>query len=122
MQYMLIFAETDEALAHRHHPQQAEGYWAAWMSYIAAMRECGALVSGNGLMPPHAATTLRVRDGRREVQDGPYAGAREQLGGYVILDCADLDAALDWAARAPCADSGAVEVRPVLPPPSDQPA
>jgi hypothetical protein len=59
-------------------------------------------------------TTLRQRDGKRQVQDGPYADTKEQLGGFYEIDVPDLDTALDWAARCPAAATGAVEVRPNL--------
>lgn len=57
---------------------------------------------------------MRLKDGRRQVQDGPYADTKEQLGGFIVLDLPSLDAALDWAARCPAAATGAVEVRPIL--------
>lgn len=118
MQYMLIYKETDVQFAERDHPEKAGAYWGAWTAYVGALAQAGVMVSGNGLQGPHAATTVRVRDGRREVQDGPYADAKEQLGGYMIVEVPDLDAALEWAARAPSAAYASVEVRPVLPPPS----
>jgi hypothetical protein len=74
------------------------------------------IVKGDGLQGPHAATTLRVRDGKRSVEDGPYADTKEQLGGYFVIEVPDLDTALDWAAKAPSALTASVEVRPVLPP------
>jgi hypothetical protein len=64
---------------------------------------------------------VRMRDGRRQVQDGPHPDTKEQLGGYFVIDVPDLDAALDWAARSPASAYGSTEVRPVLPPPP-QPA
>ncbi len=67
-----------------------------------------------GCSRPRPATTVRLRDGRRQVQDGPYADSKEQLGGYFILDVPDLDVALDWAARCPAAPGGSVEIRPVM--------
>ena len=63
------------------------------------------------------ATTLQVVDSKRHIHDGPFADTKEMLGGYVIIDVANLDDALEWAARAPCASAGSVEVRPVLPAP-----
>jgi hypothetical protein len=60
------------------------------------------------------ATTVRVRDGERLLTDGPYAETKEQLGGFYMLECKDLDEALAWAARIPEAKTGAVEVRPVM--------
>ena len=72
------------------------------------------MVGGSGLQPPSVATTVRQRDDKRQVQDGPYADTKEQLGGYYEIEVADLDTALDWAARCPAAATGAVEVRPNL--------
>lgn len=116
MQYMLIFFETAEAFAKRQGPE-AEAYWGGWMTYVQRVRESGVVVSGHGLQLPATATTVRLRDGRRMVQDGPFADTKEQLAGYFVIDVADLDAALDWAAQAPSAATAGVEVRPVLPPP-----
>ena len=77
------------------------------------MRDAGVFVAGNELGPTSSATTVRVRDGKQLVSDGPYAEVKEALGGYYILDCPSFDDALDWAARIPTASHGAVEVRPV---------
>ena len=116
MHFMILMNETSEDLAKRTDPAQAGSYWGGWNAFIGAMAQAGVIVKGDGLQGPHTATTLRVRDGARLVQDGPFADTKEQLGGYFILDLPDLDAALDWAAQAPCASTGSVEVRPVLPP------
>ena len=116
MQYMLIFREAEAQFAERNDPEKAPAYWGAWNAYIGALGQAGIIVSGNGLQPPHSSTTIRVRDGRREVQDGPYADTKEQLGGYFVIDAPDLDTAIEWAARAPAASYASVEVRPVLPP------
>jgi hypothetical protein len=113
MEFMLMFYETPEDFAPRD-TAAAPAHTAAWTAYIGAMKSSGAMTGGNGLQPPHLATALRLRNGKRQVQDGPFAETREQLGGYVILNVDSLDAALEWAARAPCAATGGVEVRPVL--------
>ena len=86
---------------------------AAFDAYARALEEAGALVSAEVLQPSTASTTVRRRDGEPVVQDGPFAATREQLGGVFVLDLPDLDAALDWAGRAPSTEWGAVEVRPV---------
>lgn len=116
MQYMIIFSETEAEFAQRTDPQLSGAYWGAWGAYIGALQASGIVLSGNGLQPPHTATTVRVRDGKRQVQDGPFADSKEQLAGYFIVEVPDLDVALDWAARAPSASYASVEVRPVLPP------
>jgi hypothetical protein len=116
MDYMLIYRETAEEVAQRDDPAAAPAYWGAWMAYMGAINASGLMKNGAGLEPPRTATTVRVLGGKRQVQDGPYADTREHLGGYVVLSVASLDEALEWAARAPCAAGGSVEVRPVLPP------
>jgi len=118
MQYMLLFNETAQELGKRTDPAKAEAYWGGWTAYMQAIAQSGAMVSGNGLQPPDVSTTIRVENGNRHVVDGPFADTKEILGGYVILEVADLDAALEWAARAPCVSAGSVEIRPVLPPPA----
>lgn len=116
MQFMLILNETTEDFARRADPAQAGDYWGGWNAFIGAMAQAGIIVQGDGLQGPHAATTLRVRGGKRSVEDGPFADTKEQLGGYFVIEVPDLDAALDWAAKAPSALTASVEVRPVLPP------
>jgi hypothetical protein len=117
MQFMLMLNETAEDFAQRNDPEQAQSYWGAWNAFIGAMAQAGVIVKGDGLMGPHAATTVRMRDGMRTVEDGPFADSKEQLGGYFVIAVPDLDAALAWAAQAPSARTASVEVRPVLPMP-----
>jgi hypothetical protein len=121
MQYMLIFNEPEAEFAKRNDPAHAPAYWGGWNAFIGAMAQAGIIVNGDGLEPPHTATTLRIRDGKRTVQDGPFADTKEQLGGYFIIDVPHLDAALDWAAKSPSASYGSVEIRPVMPPPATAP-
>jgi hypothetical protein len=79
-----------------------------------AMAASGVLVDSGPLQPPSSATTLRVRGGEPIVTDGPFAEIKEQIGGYYVLDCTDLDEALRWAGMIPAARYGAVEVRPLM--------
>ena len=81
--------------------------------YMALARE-PVTVGGDELQDPDTATTIRVRDGETLTTDGPFAETKEQLGGYYLIDCASLDEALEFAARIPAAERGAVEVRPVV--------
>ncbi len=118
MHYMIAFHEPSEEFVRRKDPEQSGPYWGAWNAYIGALGQAGIVVSGNGLLEPDTASTVRVRAGRRQVHDGPFADTKEQLGGYFIIDVPDLDAALDWAAQSPAALTGSVEVRPVMPPPN----
>jgi|ERR1700730_16527020 len=85
----------------------------AYKAYMEAMRKAGVLRDSNGLLPSSAATTVRIASGKTRVLDGPYADSKEQLGGFHIIEVADLDTAIAWAARSPTALHGIVEVRPV---------
>jgi len=115
VQYMILAMEQPAAFQERESDRSDE-YWSAWSGYIRALTDSGVLTSAGGLQPPQTASTLRLRDGRRLLQDGPFADTKEQLGGYFVIEVADLQSALDWAQRCPAATDGAVEVRPLLPP------
>lgn len=117
MKFAVIVYETAEDVALRSDPKTAPGYMAAYGAYSKALSDAGVAAGGAGLQPPATATTLRIRNGKRAVQDGPYADSKEQLGGFFVLDVPDLDTALQWAAKCPAAASGCVEVRPLLGPP-----
>ena len=93
---------------------EQEHWLGAYIAYTEAMSKAGVLRSSTGLQPTSAATTVRVANGKTQVLDGPYADSKEQLGGFHIIDVADLDAALSWAARSPTALHGVVEVRPIM--------
>jgi hypothetical protein len=80
----------------------------------SAMRTARVLLDSSPLQPVSAATTVRVRDGERQLIDGPFAEIREVLGGYYLLECEDLDAAVNWAATIPAAKYGSIEVRPLM--------
>jgi len=118
MHYMLLFNETADEMGKRDDPAAAANYWGGWSAYMGAIAQSGATVSGNGLQPPAVSTTLRIENGARHVADGPFADTKEMFGGYVIIDAPDLDAALEWASRAPCVSAGSVEIRPVMSPPA----
>ncbi len=86
----------------------------AYMAYSQALHDAGVFVAGSPLEPTSASTTVTIKsDGTTTVLDGPYADTKEQLGGYYIVDVADHDAAVAWAARCPTASHGTVEVRPL---------
>jgi hypothetical protein len=111
MRYMLLIYGCER-------PEQGT---AAFADKVAAVRaftqQCqdeGVLLAADPLHTTETATTVRVRDGEALVTDGPFAETAEQLGGYFILDCSDLDEALRYAVRCPMAAEGSVEVRPIL--------
>jgi hypothetical protein len=86
----------------------------AYRAYMEAMTKAGVLKDSKGLQPTSSATTVRIRNDKTQVLDGPYADSKEQLGGFHIIEVPDLDAAISWAARSPTALHGVVEVRPVM--------
>jgi hypothetical protein len=112
VQYLaLIYGEEGawEALSE----DERRGVYDRYGAFAGEARKAGVLVGGDELAPTTDATTVRVRDSQTLVTDGPYAEAKEVLGGYFVLDCPSIDAAVDWAARIPGAEHGAVEVRAV---------
>jgi len=108
MQYMLMIYENDAERVAKMDERMPD-----CAAYAEVMKKAGIYVHGHRLRGVEAATTVSVVEGRTHVLDGPYAEAKEQLGGYHIIDVPDLDAALAWAARCPAASRGRVEVRPV---------
>lgn len=91
----------------------AENYFEEYRVFTEAIRRSGHYVGCNRLLPPAAATTVRVRNGKISTTDGPYAETKEQLGGYYLIEAKDLNEAISIASRIPGARRGCVEVRPV---------
>ena len=113
MQFAVLIYESPEAFATR--TRDNDPYTGAWRAYYKSLVDAGIYVGGDPLQVPETGTTVRIKEGKRCVQDGPYADTKEQLGGFMVLELPSLDAALDWAARCPTASVGAVEVRPLVP-------
>ena len=111
MKYLvLMYANESEA------PQTQEELQAlqpAWYAYMQEAQAAGALLSNGGVAPGARATTVRVRNGKPLITDGPFAETHEQLGGYYMMECKDLDEAIQWAAKIPGAKYGSIEGRPV---------
>jgi hypothetical protein len=96
-------------------PEEAQQSVEVWNAYGQQMTDAGVLVSGEALAPTTEATTVRVSEQEPIRTDGPFAETREQLGGYYLLDCKDIDEAAVWAAKVPdLGEGGSVEVRPVV--------
>jgi hypothetical protein len=112
MEYMLLIHADPAGLQAMREAERSTSL-AAYGAYSEALQKAGVLRGGNRLRTAHAATTVKVREGKTEVLNGPFIETREQLGGYYLIDVPDLDAALSWAARCPGASHGAVEVRPI---------
>ncbi|SEC59865.1 YciI family protein [Paenibacillus sp. GP183] len=114
MKYMILTYESQEDFEARTDSKRQEQYWAGWKDYGGAMKEAGVISSMHGLQPRNMATTVQLIDRELQVQEGPYADTKDQLGGYFIIDVPDINKAIEWAARCPAAATGAVEVRPVM--------
>lgn len=112
MKYMLILASNpaDEPAPD---DESFEAYMGEWAAYSQALVDAGAMVGGEALHGTETASTVQIRDGKRIVSDGPFIESKEVIGGYYVIDVANLDEALDWAAKIPNAHFGTVEVRPV---------
>ena len=106
---LLLYADEPDAKER----EEREGELPVWRQFTDSLREAGLLLGSDRLHPVDSATTVRVRDGETEITDGPFAVTKEYLGGYFLLECADLDEALEQAVRMPLARYGSVEVRPV---------
>ena len=112
MEYMLLIHSDDDAFDKLPQDVQMQAI-AAYGAYTDALRKAGVLRSSNRLRRAHEATIVKVREGKTQVHNGPFADTREELGGYYLVDVPNLDDALSWAARCPGAGHGTVEVRPV---------
>jgi hypothetical protein len=113
MQYMLLIYESETTALKPPDPRGAAIY-KEYGEFTEGIRKSGNFVAGAPLQPTSTATTVRVRDGKRMVTDGPFAETREQLGGYYLVEAKNLDEAISFAAKIPGARFGCIEVRPVL--------
>jgi len=112
MQYMLLIYSDEKAGADM--PAEAmEAMMSEYNAYTEALEKSGLMRAGDALHPTAAATTVRVQNGKSITTHGPFAETKEQLGGYYLLDCKNLDEAIEWAAKCPGARTGSIEVRPV---------
>ncbi len=112
MKYVLTIY-TDEAAMAVASPEEIRAHLAGFADFIKGVSEAGILQSGAPLQPTATATTVRVRDGETLVTDGPFAETKEQLAGFFLVECNDLDEAISLAARVPTVAIGSIEVRPL---------
>jgi hypothetical protein len=113
MQYMLLIYDDERVWADMPEAERNAVY-GEYGQYTTELQQSGALVGADQLQPTSTATVVRVRDGEHVVTDGPFAEAKEVLGGYYLIDVGSLDEALEWAAKIPSARYGGIEVRPVV--------
>jgi hypothetical protein len=112
MRYMLLIC-GDETAAEAVSPEEAQASMAHYTTWMDEMGQRGVLQGGERLRPTSDATTVQVRAGETLVADGPFAETKEQMGGYFVVDCKDLDEATEIAAKLPGATTGTIEVRPI---------
>jgi hypothetical protein len=113
MNYMLLIYGDEQAYTTMS-KEAVDAEMQAYATYSAALNNAGVMVSGEALHPTATATTVRVQNGERITTHGPFAETKEQLGGYYLLTCENLDEALEWAAQCPGAQTGTIEIRPVM--------
>lgn len=117
MQYAIIVYETEQDFKDRTDPNKPLINMSAYIAYSQALGASGVARGGAGLQPPNTATVVKIKDGKRHIQDGPFADSKEQLGGFFLIEAANMDEAIAWAAKCPAAQGAGVEIRPLLPPP-----
>jgi len=110
MKYLLLVYLNEQSLSE----SERQSCYAESLQLVQEMRANGQYLGANPLQPTSMATSVRVREGKRLVTDGPFAETREQLGGYFLIQAKDLDEAIALAGRIPMARKGTVEVRPVI--------
>lgn len=113
MKYMCLIYD-DEAAFWQLSDAERSAVYSAYGAFREEIIRTGQFVAGSQLAPTQQATTIRVRSGKTEATDGPFAETREQLGGYILIEATDMDEAVALAARIPTASSGVVEVRPLI--------
>jgi hypothetical protein len=113
MKYMLLIYDNEQVWINMSEEQQSQMY-GEYMKFSEEIKESGNYISGAELHPITSATSVRVRDNRQLVTDGPFAETKEQLGGYYLIEAKDLDEATAIAARIPSARVGTIEIRPLV--------
>jgi hypothetical protein len=114
MQYILLIYGNENTYKSMLGKPEGKELHAAYDAYTQALIKAGVMKGGDQLKDSSTATTVRIESGKTKVLDGPYAETKEQLAGYYIVDVADADAALSWAAKCPGATYGTMEVRPIV--------
>jgi len=112
MQYMLLIYDN-EKIWNDMPKEESDKLFAEYMQFTTAIKTSGHLRAGDALQPISTATTVRVRNGKTQTTDGPFAETKEQLGGYYLIEAKDLDEATKIAARIPSARLGSIEIRPI---------
>ena len=113
MEYLLLVYSNEKTDPQPGTPD-GDSFLNDYMQFTEEVQKKGLTRGSNALQEVSTATTVRVRDGKTQTTDGPFAETKEQLGGYYLLDCKDLDQAIEYAAKIPSAKNGSIEIRPVM--------
>ena len=111
---LLIYTSETEDAKRASDADAGAAVMAEYMTYTEDLNKAGKMVAGEALQPTMTATTVRIRDGKTQTTDGPFAETKEQLGGFYLVEAKDLDEAISWGARIPGAKWGSIEVRPII--------
>jgi hypothetical protein len=115
MKYLLLMY-ADESIGSKYSQEELQAASKTWAAFRKELSASGVLVSSSGVAPHTTTTTVRVRNDKTLITDGPFAETHEQLGGYFLVDCDNLDEAIRWAEKIPTARYGSIEVRPLWSP------
>jgi hypothetical protein len=116
MKYILLMYWNQSEVPELSSPEEQQAATKAWQALLQEAKTAGVLVSQNGVAPDSSATTVRVREGKSMITDGPFAETHEQMGGYFLIDVENLDDAIRWAEKIPAAQYGSIEIRPLWSP------
>ena len=112
MRYALLIYASEQEWANQTE-EQSQAVYQEYMAFTKDIVDRGLMAGGEALQPTATATTVRVRDGETMTTDGPFAETKDQLGGFYLVDCKDLDEAIEVASKIPSASEGCIEVRPI---------
>jgi len=112
MRYLCLIYDTESNMG-KMPKEQSDAILGEYFAFTEGIRKSGHHIGGEALLPTQSATTVRVRNGKVSTTDGPFAETKEQLGGFYLVDCKDLDEAIEVASRIPGAQHGSIEVRPI---------
>jgi len=113
MQFLALIYDNETEMAAKSDEWKAKNFQ-EWMDYTQLLKDAGVFVGGDALLPTNTATSVRVSDGKVVATDGPFAETKEQLGGYYLFECKDVEEAIHFASKMPAAKTGTIEVRPVM--------
>jgi len=113
MQFLALIYDNEAQAVKKTDAEHAQTFQ-DYMAFNETAKSRGSFIGGDALLPTNTAMSVRVRDGKVLATDGPFAETKEQLGGYYLLDCKDIEDAIDLASKIPAANTGTIEVRPIM--------